>query len=163
MAYTVYGIKTPLIKPKDNFKRIVLEKVEALCGIETKDMSLICAVKHITGPKGTKVVLTIRRPGEEQCRDITIIRDRVIVAPIRGWQRTLTSKWLYMIDPRDKIGYIRISNFNSRTADDFENALCRLEEKGLKGYLEGLEQDLEDIDQKYEELVIQIGKLRAGR
>ena len=37
----------------------------------------------------------------------------------------------------------------------------RLEEQGAKGILEGLEQDLEDIDQRFEELVIYIGELRA--
>ena len=39
----------------------VIEKVD---GVPTKDMSLMCAVKKITGPKGTKVTLTIRRPTE---------------------------------------------------------------------------------------------------
>ena len=38
---------------------------------------------------------------------------------------------------------------------------AKLEENGARGYLEGLEQDLEDIDQKYEELVVHIGELRA--
>ena len=38
---------------------------------------------------------------------------------------------------------------------------ARLEEKGIKGIFEGLEQDLEDIDQKFEELVMYVGELRA--
>jgi carboxyl-terminal processing protease len=50
----------------------VIEKVD---GVGTKDMSLPCAVKNITGPAGTKVKLTIRRPGEEEARDIIITRD----------------------------------------------------------------------------------------
>ena len=37
----------------------------------------------------------------------------------------------------------------------------RFEEKMAKGIWEGLEQDLEDIDQKFEELVMHIGELRA--
>ncbi len=32
--------------------------IEAVDGVATKDMSLLCAVKKITGPKGTKVALT---------------------------------------------------------------------------------------------------------
>lgn len=47
------------------------------------------------------------------------------------------------------------------SAKSLRAIFCKLEEKGAKGYLEGLEQDLEDIDQKYEELVVQIGELRA--
>ena len=38
--------------------------IETVDGVATKDMSLLCAVKKITGPKGTKVALTIRRPTE---------------------------------------------------------------------------------------------------
>jgi HPt (histidine-containing phosphotransfer) domain-containing protein len=37
-----------------------------------------------------------------------------------------------------------------------------MEEKGIRGILEGLEQDLEDVDQKYEELVKYIGELRTS-
>ena len=40
--------------------------IEAVDGVPTKDMSLPCAVKYITGPAGTKVTLTIKRPGEEK-------------------------------------------------------------------------------------------------
>ncbi len=34
--------------------------IEAVDGVETKDMTLVCAVHKITGPKGTKVTLTIK-------------------------------------------------------------------------------------------------------
>ena len=37
----------------------------------------------------------------------------------------------------------------------------RLEEQGSKGDMEGLEQALEDIDQKFEELVLYVGELRS--
>jgi carboxyl-terminal processing protease len=69
--------------------------IEAVDGLPTKDMSLMCAVKKITGPKGTKVTLTIRRTaGTENAETITITRDRIIVPTIRGWQRTADGEWL---------------------------------------------------------------------
>jgi len=52
-------------------------------GISTREMSLICAVKKITGPKGTKVTLSIRR-GQKDPEQITITRDRIVVPTIRG-------------------------------------------------------------------------------
>jgi len=109
--------------------------IEQVDGVETKDMSLSCAVKNITGPAGTKVKLTIRSPGAERTRDITITRARIIVPPIRGWQRTETGKWLYMIDETNRIGYVRITSFDSRTAGDLEKVLSELEAKGLKGLI----------------------------
>lgn len=91
--------------------------------------------KSITGPEGTKVTLTIRREGEDKTRDITLRRTNIVVPSIRGWQRSETGKWRYMIDAHNKIGYIRISYFNSRTVGDFEKILAQLEAQGLKGLI----------------------------
>jgi carboxyl-terminal processing protease len=107
--------------------------IEAVDDAPTKDMSLGCAVKRITGPAGTSVKLTVRTPSEEQTRDIIITRAKITVRTIRGWQRTQTGGWLYMIDDDRKIGYIRITSFSDKTADDFEKVLKLLEKQGLRG------------------------------
>ena len=109
--------------------------IEAVDGVETKDMTLICAVRNITGHEGTKVTLTVRSPGQQQTRDITITRAKITVPTIRGWQRTETGKWLYMIDEANKTGYVRITNFSERTTSDFEKVLVQLEAEGLKGLI----------------------------
>ena len=109
--------------------------IEMVDGVETKDMSLMCAVRTITGPAGTKVALTIRRPGEETTRDITITRARIIVPTIRGWQRTAAGKRLYMIDDENKIGYVRITSFSGGTASALEKVLVELESEGLRGLI----------------------------
>ena len=109
--------------------------IELVDGVETKDMSLTCAVRTITGPAGTKVVLTIKRPGEEKRRDITITRARIVVPTIRGWQRTSEGERLYMIDEEKKIGYVRITSFSGETADALEKVLKELEAKGMRGLI----------------------------
>ncbi len=132
--------------------------IQAVDGIETANMSSHCAVKRITGPAGTEVTLTIRRPVEDKILDITMSRANIVVPSIHGWQRTKTGPavparikpafpatarafaetsggWLYMIDSNNKIGYVRITSFNSRTAGDFEKVLGQLEAKGLKGLI----------------------------
>lgn len=109
--------------------------IEQVDGVPTLDMSLLCAVKKITGPKGTKVNLTIRRRGQEDTRDITITRDRIIVPTIRGWQRTETGNWLYMLDEADRIGYVRVTSFSGDTSRDLETVLDRLEADGLNGLI----------------------------
>jgi carboxyl-terminal processing protease len=102
----------------------VIEKVD---GAQTKDMTLTCAVHKITGPKGTKVTLTINRPGEEKPKDITITRARITVPTIRGWQRTEAGKWRYIIDEQDKIGYVQLTSFSEKTSTDLEQLLRKLE------------------------------------
>jgi carboxyl-terminal processing protease len=107
--------------------------IQAVDGTETKQMSPKCVAKSIAGPDGTKVTLTIRREGENETKNVTLRRTNIVIPSIRGWQRTETGRWLYMIDAQNKIGYIRISCFDSRTVGNFEKALSRLEAQGLKG------------------------------
>jgi carboxyl-terminal processing protease len=110
----------------------VIEKVD---GVPTKDMSLTCAVKKITGPKGTTVALGVRRQGAQELQTMTLTRDRIIVPTIRGWERTAEGKWLYMIDEAQKVGYVRITSFSGETAGDLEEVLRELEADGLKGLI----------------------------
>jgi carboxyl-terminal processing protease len=109
--------------------------IEAVDDAPTKDMSLNCAVKRITGPAGTDVKLTVRTPGEEKNRNIIITRAKITVRTIHGWQRTQTGEWLYMVDNDRKIGYVYISSFSDKTASDFGKVLKSLEKKGLRGLI----------------------------
>ncbi|UCC21556.1 MAG: hypothetical protein JSW23_06990, partial [Planctomycetota bacterium] len=101
----------------------------------TKDMTLSCAVKKITGPAGTDVTLTIGRAGEQESFDITITRGKIVVPTIRGWQRTEAGSWLYMIDDKDKIGYVRVTSFSEGTGLDLNKVLRELEAEGLRGLI----------------------------
>jgi carboxyl-terminal processing protease len=88
----------------------------------TSEMNLTDAVKNIRGPKGSQVKLTVRREGSEKPLDFNITRD---VIPLRSVRR-------YQLDTG--IGYVRISNFQSKTERDLTKALNELEAKGkLKG------------------------------
>jgi len=107
------------------------DEIVEVDGESTEDMTIVCAVSKITGPKGTKVRLTIRHAGLENTEDITITRDRIVVPPIRGWQRADDGDWRYIIDEDNRIGYVRITQFNAPTADEFEEALIELEKKGM--------------------------------
>jgi carboxyl-terminal processing protease len=114
--------------------------IEAVDGLLTKDMSLFCAAKKIKGPAGTKVKLTVRRSNEDKAVedevfDVTITRGKIVVPTVRGWQRTNKGKWLYMIDQKSKIGYVRITSFSSETAPGLEKVLCKLEDEGLRGLI----------------------------
>jgi len=108
--------------------------ITAVDGIDMKNAP-DCVVKRITGPEDTKVTLTISRPDENITRDVTLNRARITVPSVYGWQNQETGKWQYMLDNSDKIGYVHISSFNSRTPGDFESALTRLENNGLKGLI----------------------------
>lgn len=88
----------------------------------TKDMTIMGAVKKIRGPKGTEVKLTVAREGAEKPLEFSITRD---VIPLRSVRH-------HLLTP--DIGYIRISNFQSKTTKDLSSALEELEkDRKLKG------------------------------
>jgi len=111
----------------------VIEKIDG--EPVTKEMSLNCAISKITGPRGTKVVLTIRHEGAKETEDITIVRDKIVVPTVKGWLRTSDGKWRYFLDESNGLGYLRITNFTATTAPDMEAILIELERKGLNGLI----------------------------
>ncbi|WP_024327192.1 S41 family peptidase [Thioalkalivibrio sp. AKL19] len=93
-----------------------------LDGESVKGMSLSDAVAKMRGEKGSDITLTVLRDGEDRPMEITITRDVIQVQSVR-------SEVL-----EDGYGYVRISNFQQRTARDLVRAIEDLQEQGeLKG------------------------------
>lgn len=121
--------------PAYNSGMDVGDVIEAINGEKTRNMSITCAVSKITGPAGTKVVLVIRRADEEKTRTIEITRAKIIVPTTRGWSRDNFGNWLYFVDDREKIGYVRITNFSAATASDLNVILDTLESRDMKALI----------------------------
>jgi carboxyl-terminal processing protease len=111
------------------------DEIVAVNGEPTEKLSIFCAVGKITGPKGTKVTLTIRRPSTGKSWDVIIVRDKITVQPLRGWQRKGDGQWDWMIDPANQIAYIRLTTFTETSAPDLDDILKRLEKEGLNGLI----------------------------
>ena len=79
-----------------------------------KGLSLSEAVDLMRGEKGSDIVLTIVREGTEQPFEITVTRDIIKVRSVRSDIKA------------DDIGYIRIAQFQVRTAEDVEKAYKKL-------------------------------------
>ncbi len=94
-----------------------------------KGMALSDAVKIMRGKPGTDIVLTIVREGEDRPLKIKITRDVIRVTSVKS----------RMLDPG--YGYVRISQFQSRTGESLRDAIAKLEEKA-DGALKGLVLDL---------------------
>ncbi len=92
-----------------------------------KGMSLSDAVKIMRGKKGTEIQLTIVRDGEEKPLKITVVRDIIQVKSVK----------YRMLEPG--FGYVRITQFQTKTARTLNEAVTDL--KG-KGDISGLVLDL---------------------
>lgn len=100
-----------------------------LGGKSVKGMSLNEAVTLMRGKPGSELVLTVVREGEEKPLDISIIRDVITVKSVKG----------RMLEPG--YGYVRVSNFQSHTAEDLRKQIVELQQENKKD-LVGLILDL---------------------
>ena len=98
--------------------RIVSVNDTAIAGVK---MSKEEIMKRLRGPKGTKVLLGIVRPGIADRLSFTITRDKI---PVHSIDAT------YMIRPT--VGYIRIGNFGATTPDEFRESLKKLLSEGMQ-------------------------------
>ena len=96
---------------------------------QVKGLTLEEAVKLMRGKKGSKINLTIVRQGEDAPLVITITRDVIRVRSVRS----------RILEPG--FGYVRISNFQSKTTRGLIDAIDNLQNKN-KGELQGLVLDL---------------------
>ena len=100
------------------------DKILKINGKSTKNMSLIQAVKLLRGPKGTTVTISIYRSGWNKLKDVKLVRDVIPIKSVRS--KLLESGY----------GYVRITNFQSKTVKELKKALKGLENKGkLKGLI----------------------------
>jgi carboxyl-terminal processing protease len=106
-------------------------------GKSARGITINQAVKTITGIKGTNVRLTIRSQTKEGPteKDYDIQRDVIKVASVKGWDRMPGGQWEYFVDPTNKIGYIRITNFTKTTGDELNKAVDEMKEQGAKAII----------------------------
>jgi len=94
-----------------------------------KGMSLTDAVKIMRGEPGSPITLTVVREGVDKPLSIEIIRAIIRVTSVK--QRTLEKGY----------GYVRITQFQSRTGDNLSSAINKLKDES-DGNLRGLIVDL---------------------
>jgi carboxyl-terminal processing protease len=108
--------------------------------VDISEMRIREAVSYIRGPKGTEVILTVRKPdGVKQV--IPIVRDVVRI------EETYVKSTVFKDGHGEKIGYIRIPSFyrdfnaardagkGRNVTEDTRSALVRLKKKGIDGLI----------------------------
>lgn len=101
-------------------------------GESSLDLKLTDVIGKLTGQEGTDVKIKVRHLSGEEA-DITITRARINVHTVKGIRRNADQTWDYMLDPVRKIGYIRLTQFNDRSADEMKEALESLVKQDVKG------------------------------
>ncbi len=108
----------------------VLMEIE---GQSTKGFQIDDAVKLLKGKPGEEVSIGVVHAGEKDVKTLKMKRDIIQVATVLGDKYKKNDDWDFLIDPKDKIGYIRLTHFSRRSADELLEALRELKREGMKG------------------------------
>jgi carboxyl-terminal processing protease len=98
-------------------------------GITTKE-----AVKTITGPPHSTVELTVRGLNGIE-RTYTIERQTINAVSVKGYQHLPGGGWNYLVDPNNKIAYIRLTNFTAKSAAEMTDAMDDIKRQGAKALI----------------------------
>ena len=90
-------------------------------GEETREMSLSEAVKRMRGEPGTEVIIKTVRPSTHETKEITIVREEINVASVKDTELL-----------ENKIGYVRITQFNEPTGQNLKTEIQALVDKGME-------------------------------
>ncbi len=105
------------VQPKD--------VIVTIDGQTTKGMTTEDAVKLIRGQEGTEVILGLRRNGDVVT--VPLKRARIEIQAVDSRLNTTQSG--------QKIGYIRLKQFNANAAREMRTAIRELEAEGAEGYV----------------------------
>jgi carboxyl-terminal processing protease len=103
-------------------------------GTDTEGLSINDAVDKLTGPEGTPVTIVVRHKTGEKAT-ITITRARINIQTVKGFSRDKDHHWNFMLDDKNKVGYIRLTQFNENSGQDMRKALEELNTQGAKSVI----------------------------
>ena len=95
--------------------------IDLVEGEPIDDLPIDAVVKKLKGPKGTKVNITIVRPGFGEPLQMTVTRAEI---------PTNSVSFAFMVDP--EVGYIRLKDFTHTSAPEIAEAWAKLEKQGMQ-------------------------------
>lgn len=98
----------------------VIVKVD---GVEYSSEQMEEAIRHIKGEPGTSVTLTIFRPESKELFDVEIVREWIVINSVK----------VEMLD--QTVGYLRLSSFDSKSAQEFRKGMDDLIDNGAEGII----------------------------
>jgi carboxyl-terminal processing protease len=95
--------------------------IDLVEGQPIDDLPIDAVVRKLKGPKGTKVRITIVRPGLGEPLQMTVTRAEI---------PTNSVSFAFMIEP--EVGYIRLKDFTHTSAPEIAESWAKLEKQGMK-------------------------------
>jgi carboxyl-terminal processing protease len=134
-----------VISVKDNFLTVVApmedtpgfkagilsgDRIIKIDGKSTEKFGLPEAVKKLRGEPGTDVAITVLRPTTGSVKEYKLTRAQIKVDTIKD----INGKREFPLS-ENNVGYVRLSQFGEQTASDLEEALDKLEGRGMESLI----------------------------
>jgi len=100
------------------------EIIMAVNGHNLMELTLIQAVRQISGPAGTKVTLRVYNPDNGSTREVSLVRDDITVHNV-----------IWHTLPGTAVAHLRIAAFSKGVAENLKKALKKIEEQRLQGLI----------------------------
>lgn len=101
--------------------RIIEVNDTLIAGVKMKNTDVM---KRLRGPKGTEVRVKVKRSGESDLIEFRITRGKIPVYSLDA---------AYMANKES--GYIKLNRFAASSADEFRDALTKLQKQGMKNLI----------------------------
>lgn len=97
------------------------DRIVEIEGLSTKDLSLVEAVRKLRGTPGTVARITVMRPSTGAMVPFAITRANIQIQSVKD-AKLVT----------DKVGYVRLTQFQERTGGNLDKALQDLKKRGMR-------------------------------
>jgi carboxyl-terminal processing protease len=99
------------------------DRIVAVDGRTTADLSTDGAADLLQGPEGSSVAVSILSPGQTAARAVSVRREHVEIPSVDD---------VKLVDPTAGVGYIRLNCFQKTTTRDVDAALWKLHREGMR-------------------------------
>jgi carboxyl-terminal processing protease len=101
------------------------DRIVAVAGQSTQDISTDKAADILKGEEGSKVVVTVEST-DGTARDVQVVRRRVEVPSIEN---------AHIVDSQHGVAYLKLASFQKTTSRDVDTALWKLHREGMRSLI----------------------------
>ena len=111
------------------------DRILEIDGRSTDGINADEAVRRLQGEEGAAVTLTVLHPGKHENTKVKLVRERIHLETVLGDHRKPDGHWDFMLDPKQRIGHVRLTAFSSDTAAELQRVLTQLQKEKLRGLI----------------------------
>ncbi|QDU10428.1 S41 family peptidase [Gimesia aquarii] len=100
-----------------------------------KSKALTHVIQHLRGEAGSEVTISIRQPGSQESRTVTMTRGRVFIPTVEGSRKVSEGEWQYTLDAARDIAVFRFSRIGPSTLHELRQIENKLRKEKISGII----------------------------